>query len=278
MALLDFLPVAGSFLSGIFGMGQQHQANEANMELAQYQFEKNKEMWDLQNKYNSPEQQMERLRSAGLNPNLVYGNGAVGNTTGSAPQYDRPQIQPLSDGSFVSDAVQRGIFTQAQLENLKQQTELSRTQQSVQEANIARINQDVAESVIRSSRNKFDLDLARELRNNSIDVANANLEKIRTSTVGQQIMNDYNKARTSLIPLQKKLTETQIDQLSTAVAQAKWDLQNEYAGRIPKGQSLRDWFINQTIRGHQGMHSIFDDLKKNGVSIDSLWELLKSIF
>ena len=32
--------------------------------------------WERTNKYNSPEQQMQRLREAGLNPNLVYGKGA----------------------------------------------------------------------------------------------------------------------------------------------------------------------------------------------------------
>ena len=52
----------------------------------------------LQQGYNSPLQQVERLRSAGLNPALIYGNGSVatGNVD-SVPQsapvgvsYDRP--------------------------------------------------------------------------------------------------------------------------------------------------------------------------------------------
>jgi len=34
------------------------------------------EDWNRQNAYNSPAAQMERLRQAGLNPNLVYGHGA----------------------------------------------------------------------------------------------------------------------------------------------------------------------------------------------------------
>ena len=37
--------------------------------------------WNMQNAYNSPEQQMQRLRDAGLNPNLVYGNGAEAMST-----------------------------------------------------------------------------------------------------------------------------------------------------------------------------------------------------
>ena len=37
----------------------------------------------MNNAYNDPSAQMERLKQAGLNPNLVYGGGAT--TTASAP-------------------------------------------------------------------------------------------------------------------------------------------------------------------------------------------------
>jgi len=47
------------------------------------------QMWDRQNEYNSPPQQMARLKAAGLNANLVYGNGTVGNTTGQMPKYQK---------------------------------------------------------------------------------------------------------------------------------------------------------------------------------------------
>jgi len=48
--------------------------------------------WHLQNSYNSPEAQMARLQAAGLNPNLVYGNGTVTGNTSSAP--DTPHAMP----------------------------------------------------------------------------------------------------------------------------------------------------------------------------------------
>lgn len=47
--------------------------------------------WDRQNSYNSPQAQMARLQQAGLNPHLVYGQGAVANST-SAP--DTPHAMP----------------------------------------------------------------------------------------------------------------------------------------------------------------------------------------
>lgn len=38
----------------------------------------NKELWDYQNAYNTPQMQMQRLEAAGLNPHLIYGSGAGG--------------------------------------------------------------------------------------------------------------------------------------------------------------------------------------------------------
>ena len=39
------------------------------------------DMWNRNNEYNTPLAQMQRLKDAGLNPNLMYGQG----TTGNAP-------------------------------------------------------------------------------------------------------------------------------------------------------------------------------------------------
>ena len=60
-------------ISNIFGSIMGYKANEntneANMRLAEYQADRNEQFWNMQNEYNSPEQQMNRLQSAGLNPN-----------------------------------------------------------------------------------------------------------------------------------------------------------------------------------------------------------------
>lgn len=69
--------------------------NQANMNLAQYQYNKDLEMWNRANEYNSPSAQMARFQQAGLNPNLIYGgsvSGAAGNTATSLPKFQAPQI------------------------------------------------------------------------------------------------------------------------------------------------------------------------------------------
>lgn len=87
------LSAGTSLLGNLLGFGAQERANKQNMKLAEYQYSKNLEMWNRNNAYNDPSSQMARLKAAGLNPNLVYGNGVVGNTSGPAPQYDAPHLQ-----------------------------------------------------------------------------------------------------------------------------------------------------------------------------------------
>ena len=65
-------------------MAEDAQAFEkAESELA---YQREKEMWNMQNAYNSPKEQMKRYQDAGLSPYLIYGQGTPGNAT-STPTY-----------------------------------------------------------------------------------------------------------------------------------------------------------------------------------------------
>lgn len=57
----------------------------------------NKELWDYQNAYNTPQAQMQRLQDAGLNPRLIYGAGSAGGgNAGSIAPTDVPARQAIS--------------------------------------------------------------------------------------------------------------------------------------------------------------------------------------
>lgn len=83
----------GNFISGNQMAEAQRSANEANLQLAKYSYDKNLEQWNRENAYNSPSAQMERYKRAGLNPNLIYSQQ---NTAGSSPQMSAPQIAPVT--------------------------------------------------------------------------------------------------------------------------------------------------------------------------------------
>lgn len=57
-----------------------------NLQLAKQQNQWNIEQWNRENAYNDPSAQMSRLRNAGLNPDLMYENGASGLMSASSPE------------------------------------------------------------------------------------------------------------------------------------------------------------------------------------------------
>lgn len=84
--------------------------NKAQMDLAKYQADRNLELWNLNNEYNTPQAQMERYKAAGLNPNLIYGEGtsSSGNSSSPANGFVAPSLHaPKVDTSFVPTAAQQ---------------------------------------------------------------------------------------------------------------------------------------------------------------------------
>lgn len=89
--------------------------------------------WHMQNQYNSPAAQMERLKAGGLNPNLVYGDGANTpsvNIRGTDTQTYRPEVPHVdltgAANSFLQSTALKN--TQAQTDNLKAQNALIQQQ------------------------------------------------------------------------------------------------------------------------------------------------------
>lgn len=82
-------------------------AQKAEAELA---YQRQVQMWHMQNAYNSPAEQMKRFGAAGLNPHLIYGQGNPGNAQGT-PQYQAPNIQYRYAAPAYGAAVQSVLPT-----------------------------------------------------------------------------------------------------------------------------------------------------------------------
>lgn len=62
-----------------------------NKEMSLTEYNRNRKTIKQQNRYNTPENQMKRFEEAGLNPNLMYGQGSHGNQTETA-KYQAPTV------------------------------------------------------------------------------------------------------------------------------------------------------------------------------------------
>lgn len=99
-------------------------SNSASAKAAEEAGKAARDLWRMQAEYNTPANQVARLRAAGLNPNLIYGNGSTntGNMS-SAPQFTEPAKK---DYSFLQAIDKVGIYLQ--MKNLQQTNENLRAQ------------------------------------------------------------------------------------------------------------------------------------------------------
>lgn len=110
---------------------EENQKNrDYNLQLAKMQNEWNLEQWERENEYNNPLNVMSRLKTAKLNPNLIYGQGAntlsapsPSLTSGapSSPQDMSLLAQRPTVGQIMSQGLQNRSI-QAQIENIEAQT------------------------------------------------------------------------------------------------------------------------------------------------------------
>lgn len=100
---------------GLNALSQMH-TNVMNREQAQYAFDQQMAAIQRMNEFNSPAQQVLRMKSAGLNPSLAYGaDGAMVGNQADIPAFnaipaEAPSIGNL--GSAMSDAIRTGIDVQ----------------------------------------------------------------------------------------------------------------------------------------------------------------------
>lgn len=89
----------------------------------------NEKMWNKQNDYNSPVQQKQRLLDAGLNPALMYGNGASTGNASSAPKME------LNPGSILDGLQLASLASQIRTNNVHNTLYSAQARKTTAEAN-----------------------------------------------------------------------------------------------------------------------------------------------
>lgn len=190
MPLPAIVPIAAGLASLAGTIGSNISArNRQKREQAQ-----NLEFWRQQNEYNNPQNQMKRLQEAGLNPNLVYG-GSPAQSAGQAERLTTPDtdpqahkfIEPNMPMNTLSQYADYGI-KQAQTDNLKANT------QATQENAILTTQKAYGEG-IRNAKTRFDLNLAEDLRNTSLQAAQEQLRKMKIDN--QMTLNENERRNIS---------------------------------------------------------------------------------
>lgn len=147
---MPILEAAIGGLGAITGLIGNNQTNKANIRLQreQQQFnaqqakqanEWNMQQWQRENDYNAPAQQMARLEAAGLNPNLMYGQGNTGTAsklTAEVPQGVAP-AKVSNSLAYLSNAVIPIISMYQDLQNKSAQHTVQLKQAQLMDEEIA---------------------------------------------------------------------------------------------------------------------------------------------
>ena len=126
MGVLDGL--VGAAVGGIGSVASTLLGNSQNVKLAREQREWDYKMWKENNSYNTPQNQVQRLRDAGLNPALAMQNGLLG--SGMSNQSAGGQQAPVTDFSPIAQGIQNSVdlyqqkrLQDAQIEKLESESQ-----------------------------------------------------------------------------------------------------------------------------------------------------------
>lgn len=178
------LSLAGQGLNAITGIFQGNQ--QFGRDIAMYHLQRAHALkdWHMMNDYNSPAQQMKRLKEAGWNP--FYGNGQ-GNVAQPirATQADTtpmPRINFDAAGAYQSHIA--GLLAGQDLEvkketanNLREQNTVLQNEALLKKAQVVSTLSAAEKTNLDRLAAEFALDLQKELRSTSVDAAKLDVQK-----------------------------------------------------------------------------------------------------
>lgn len=161
-------------------------------ELAAHnQYQRQIEMWNMQNQYNTPEEQIARLRKAGLSPALMYGGGQ------GASGQSSPMTASKGDtgGAVAGEATKALDIERAQNEKINQgimaQQSIAQTKLMEAEAKKAEVEANKISGVdtdkVSEEINKLGVEQIRIKE--EVDNIKASTEGTRIKNIGSQIEN-----------------------------------------------------------------------------------------
>lgn len=250
-----------------------------NEKMYQRQRQDNLADWAMANQYNSPEAQMARLKAAGLNPNLVYENGAT-HTAQSVRGADTPSWNPEAPKFDLGSAANAGIsaYYDTQVKSATADNLKATNAVLVQEALLKAAQ--IGATIAGTDKTKFDLDLAKEIKQYSVEAA-----RLHVGKTGAEIRNLETATEVTLNRDEREaaMNASNLREAATRIIKMRIESlheQQKMASTILDQDRIRQQIANM----NQQMHSsiLDNELKKLDIQLkrlglqpsDELWQRL----
>jgi hypothetical protein len=275
MAVVEAL-VAG--IGGAFNSIFQGRQNRKNREFQERENQINRQfavdMWNKQNEYNLPTNQMQRLRDAGINPHLAYSQGQPMNTSnapasptgiGSMPQGVAPQMN--------IGEVFNALLTSAQVKNMNAQTEKTLAEKKEVESRTVGIDKDNEIKTIELTHK--DRQMLAE-----IGVNEQNIEESKSRVESSVLTNKKVEQEIENLKSQKNLTDQQVDNLKKALVLLDAQINNTKADTnlkiLQKGNVLAQTRLLNAQALGQSLQNLYTPREKEA-AIQKVWTEIRKL-
>lgn len=268
------IAAGGSILGSLFGSGisgktaktMQLREQQFNREMAEWQNQVNLQNWQMQNEYNTPANQMQRYQEAGLNPNLIYGQGSNGNAA-AAPQAAQVHAAPgklpqYNFGDLGMSAAVDAYYKGRQQRNADAiaaaQVDFTKAQEAQAVQNTALKNVETLAEMLKYNRDsRLDRVLENQIRL-GVDLlgAQVNSERQRQTNMATEnsllesrirntdMQTDLLQAQLNLTPVQASLMHAQVREIAQRIVESQSRV--GLYGANTRGRQLENSFLTQT--------------------------------
>lgn len=178
-------------IGSIFSNNSQKKENQRNREFTEYmydrQYDNNIKLWNMQNKYDLPSAQKQRLLDAGLNADLMYsGKGVSPSPNLQAAVAGSPSSGSLPGYGGVAEAFNQGRLLDAQIRNIDADTKKKESEIVGQGYQNEILKTDASfEAAIKSGQVNV-LGVQVDFSNSQIEVNKATVPKLRQEVINLQ--------------------------------------------------------------------------------------------
>lgn len=214
--IAEAVTAAGAIGGAALNAISQARTNAQNRKQAEYAFQQEQMAIQRQNEYNSPANQVLRMKAAGLNPSLAYGaDGAMVGNQADVPAYnaipaEAPNVGNI--GSALADSIRTGI----EVKDLERRQALAKAEMALKDAEtFAQIMKGQVDDATRTeilSMLGYKMDLAEsqlDINETVIREANQRIENLKKEFDEIESRIGLNNQQINTLAAQYHLTETQ---------------------------------------------------------------------
>lgn len=200
----------GGSLASLFGgnrnidkqikaQASENQKNrDYNLMLAKLQNQWNQEQWERENDYNSPESQMARFKEAGLNPDLIYGQGSNGNSFQMSGGMTSGSPSSPQDFTALGQKMTVGEAIRSSLDMEMQQAQIDAIRANAQKTRSETEGQQYTNDILKSDAKFRDA-----INQGSIDLSNVSINQINSNIAKNDV--EINKIKTECSKLAREV-------------------------------------------------------------------------